>query len=81
MVRRQQRWILVADPIEGVPEELLKLAFLLEHIADELASSQWTVQQLRREIDLRQAPILRRLNKLATRSAAPSPADSPGSEP
>lgn len=64
MVRRDHRWLLVVDPIEGVPEEIEKLAAVIAEVADAVRDGAYTVTNLRREIDRRQAPILRRLSEL-----------------
>ncbi len=64
MVRKKNRWILLADPIEGIPEQLLKLAFLLERMAERVAQGDFTPEQLDRELTLRQSTIMRRLEKI-----------------
>lgn len=81
MLRRENHWVLVSDPIDGVPDELLKLALLLERIADQVNGNDLTVDELRREIKLRQAPILRRLKKLVTSATPRTPLEEPKTGP
>lgn len=64
MVRRDDRWLLVVDPIAGVPEEIEKLAAVIAEVADRVGDGTYVATDLRREIDRRQAPILRRLAEL-----------------
>ena len=66
LIRNEGRWTLVDDPIEGVAETLLKLAFLLERVTAQLGEKPFTLEELRREITLRQTPILRRLERIVT---------------
>lgn len=64
LVRRDDRWVLVADPIEGMPEEIAKLADVIADVAGGVRARAQTAIEVRREIDRRQAPILRRLGEL-----------------
>lgn len=64
MTRDRDRWLLNADPIDGVPEQLLKLAGMLERLADRVVEEGLSAETLHREIALRQSGILRRLEKL-----------------
>ncbi len=64
LVRSENRWVLVADPIDGVPEQLYELADLLERLADAVQRDQITLPELRSQLALRQRPILRRIQEL-----------------
>lgn len=79
MVRRGDRWMIVADPISGVPEELLRLTSLLQRMTDLVTGDKGiTADELRHEIAVRQSPILRRLNALISAdSAKTASADAP----
>ena len=64
MVRRDDRWLLAVDPIEGVPAEIEKLAAVIAEVADGVRDGTYVARDLRRDIDRRQAPILHRLAEL-----------------
>ncbi len=77
MIRNTDRWVLVADPVPGVPEQLIRLAFLLERMADRAAQGNITSDELHHDIALRQSPIMRRLKKLISQAAATHPPPPP----
>ena len=64
LLRRDGRWTMQTDSVEGVPELLLKLAFLLERMSDRMVEGPMTLAELHHEIELRQSAIMRRLRKL-----------------
>jgi len=72
LVYRDGGWQLDADPVAGVPEQILKLADLLERMADALTRRGYSVEQLRDELELRTRPILRRLQTLVDQHAHPT---------
>lgn len=69
-VRRNNRWVLLADPIPGVPEQILKLADLMERMARRIERKPLTAEELRHDLRLRQTPILRRIQRLITEAQA-----------
>ena len=68
LLRREGLWTMQTDSVEGVPELLLKLAFLLERMSDLILERPMTAAQLHHEIDLRQSAIMRRLRNLIAAS-------------
>jgi hypothetical protein len=80
LVRSENRWFLVADPIDGVPEQLYELGDLLESLADAVQRDQLTLPELRRQLALRQRPILRRIQELV-KAAAPAPNEGESGQP
>ncbi len=68
-VRKNDRWILSTDPVAGVPEQILELAFIIERISANLNKTQYTPDELQREITLRQSPVMRRLKKILAEHA------------
>ncbi len=77
MTREGERWVLHTDPIDGVPEQLLKLALMLERFAQRVAAGEFTHDQLHREIELRQSSIMRRLGKLVSQADADAASNNP----
>jgi hypothetical protein len=69
--RRDDRWILRVDPIDGVPETLFRLARLLERMSRIVDQRDLTIEQLRDDIEIRQIPILRKLDQLVNRADKP----------
>ena len=62
LVRRDGKWIIRTDPpIAGLAGELRKLADVLVAVARMVDDREMTAAQIKRELDLRQAPIGRRL--------------------
>ncbi|NOT02854.1 MAG: hypothetical protein HOP29_19820 [Phycisphaerales bacterium] len=74
LMRRGDGWILVTEAIEGVPEEIAKLAGVVERSIGGLLDDGLTLEELRRDVDLRASPIFRRLQHL-TESASRRPTD------
>jgi hypothetical protein len=77
MVNRDGRWMLVEEPIAGVAREILNIALLLERVTKRVDEQGMTIDLLRREIALRQTPILRRLQKLVTAASISDPGSTP----
>lgn len=75
MTRERDRWVVNAEPIDGVPEQLLKLAFMLERFAERVVSERLTQDELHREIDLRQSGVMRRLRKLVSQASSAHDSD------
>lgn len=64
LVRRDDSWTLVIEPIAGVPEQILELSFLIERMTERVGAGELSAEALQDEITLRQSAILRRLSKL-----------------
>ncbi len=78
LLRRKGRWVMQCVAIEGVPELLIKLAFLLERMSELIVERHMTAAQLHREIELRQSTILRQMRKLITAAGIRAPSASAG---
>lgn len=71
LVRREHRWLIQTDPpITGVADELHRLAEVLVDAARMLDKTAMTPVELKKELDLREAAIGRRIAEL-TGSASP----------
>ena len=77
LIRGDKRWLIQTDPpVPGVSAELRKLARAIEHVADEVEDRQLSAEQIEKELDLRQRPILERIDQLVRAArAGPAPAD------
>ena len=49
------------QPIEGLATELLELAEVMVRLSEQLGKRPMTVDQLRRELEAQQAPIMRKI--------------------
>lgn len=62
LVRWNGRWVIRTDqPIEGLVPELLELAKVMVRLSEQLDKKPMTVDQLRRELEAQQAPIMRKI--------------------
>ncbi len=72
LVHRDGRWVIQTDqPRPSIAENLQRMAEVMTEVAREVRTKHLTAVQLRRELDLRISPIMRRVNAAAAAPLEP----------